>query len=140
MSLLRTHPGLSSAGPSLRPRRRLSHRRYDHGEIRASPDPFSGSQGSPFWGLPQFLGHLGAAPIGRTARQPRREALAILDADVDREALRAAARSLFGPDADPDLVTDARAVFADAIAGATRARFASLPGGESSWSRSSPAL
>ncbi|MFO1460741.1 MAG: hypothetical protein U1G08_15220 [Verrucomicrobiota bacterium] len=82
-------------------------------------------------GLPQFLGHLGAALSDARRDNPRREALAILDADVDREALRAAARSLFGPDADPDLVTDARAVFADAIAGATRARFASLPGGES---------
>ena len=82
-------------------------------------------------GLPQFFGHLGIALSDARRDDPKRAALATLDAGGDRESLRAAARSLFGPDADPDLAADARALFSDAIAGASRARFASLPGGES---------
>ncbi|MBL9172109.1 MAG: hypothetical protein JNL10_01120 [Verrucomicrobiales bacterium] len=82
-------------------------------------------------GLPQFFGHLGIALSDARRENPKREALATLDAGGDRDALQAAARNLFGPDADPDLAADARTLFSEAISGATRARFASLPGGES---------
>lgn len=82
-------------------------------------------------GLPQFFAHLGMALTASRRDAPKREALAVLAAGSERDALRAAARRLFGPDADPDLVADARALFSEALGGASNARFASLPTGES---------
>lgn len=81
---------------------------------------------------PQLAFHLRSAVKLSRIAQPRENALRTLM--QDREAVSAASRSvaaktLFGRDADPDLVQDARRIFGDAMANAQAAQFAALPDG-----------
>src|SRR5205085_2155008 len=66
--------------------------------------------------LPQFVGHL------FNAKHTMRVEASRNPADV---------KSTFGPDVDPQLVTDARAAFGDVFGQAESAQFAVLPNGES---------
>ncbi len=99
----------------------------------------SGASLRPLWwfagfilliGLPQFAAHLGIALATLRREAPRIEALHRLAAENDRSLRTADARRLFGSDADPDLITDARPVVGEAFAAASAAQFATLPGGE----------
>lgn len=100
----------------------------------------SGASLRPIWwfagfflliGVPQLCAHLWLA-VGTLKREaPRLAALQEISAGTDPEARAAAARLLFGPDADSTLVTDARALFGEALAKAEVAQFAVLPNGDS---------
>ncbi len=79
---------------------------------------------------PQLAGNLWLALASHRADAPRREALSKLATDPDPAVRGAAAKLLFGPDADPGQTTDARAIFGDALSQAEEARFAILPKGE----------
>jgi hypothetical protein len=57
-------------------------------------------------------------------------ALQNLSADSSSEARKESAKLLFGPDADADLIIDAKPAFGQALCKAETARFASLPGAE----------
>jgi hypothetical protein len=81
--------------------------------------------------LPQFIGHLWFAIGAAKQEMPRVAALEQISSAPDIEVRHAAAKLLFGPDADPQLVTDARRIFGDALEKAELAHFAALPNGES---------
>ncbi|MBN8249463.1 MAG: hypothetical protein J0L84_18715 [Verrucomicrobia bacterium] len=82
--------------------------------------------------FPQVLGHWYTAVRTRNAEVPRAAALARLaDTTLATAADRTAdARSLFGPDADPQLISDVRSAYGEVFAGAEFAQFAVLPQGE----------
>lgn len=82
-------------------------------------------------GAPQLLAHFWLALRAQQQEAPRLAALQLLAGDAARSERQRAARELFGTDADPDLVTDARSVFGEALDQADVARFAALPSGES---------
>lgn len=79
--------------------------------------------------LPQFVWHLRAGIRALEREAPRALALAALAPANPPGARADAARQLFGPDADPQRVADARPLFADALARAEVAQFAALPDG-----------
>ncbi len=79
-------------------------------------------------GAPQFAVHLLDAVDSAPDAAALAHALAALDDPVDG---REAAQRLFGPNADPRLAVDAGGVLGDVVAGATVAKFAVLPPGES---------
>lgn len=80
--------------------------------------------------VPQTGIHLWTALAHQRASAPRFAALENF-AGSDPQARSAAAKLLFGPDADESLVTDARKLFGDPFGNAAHAAFASLPAGES---------
>lgn len=81
--------------------------------------------------IPQVLGHGYRALRTRNAEAPLAAALARLgEATPAAAADRAAdARSLFGPDADPQLISDVRSSYGEVFSGAQFAQFAVLPDG-----------
>lgn len=85
---------------------------------------------------PQIAGHFYRALHTTQSEAPRAAALERLAAPGDPvsrandPARTADARSLFGPDADPQLISDVRAAYGEAFADAEFAQFAVLPGGE----------
>jgi hypothetical protein len=81
-------------------------------------------------GGPQFLAHLYFAISTRQNETPRIEAMRNLAGNSSSQVRHESVKLLFGPDADADLVIDARPAFGDALAKAEVARFASLPTGE----------
>jgi len=77
--------------------------------------------------VPQLAWHLWSGTTTVSREAPRVEALAILaNASAEPAARAEAARRLFGPDADPQLVVDSRRVFDFAPKPAEVAQFASL--------------
>lgn len=80
--------------------------------------------------VPQFAGHLWRAVSHMKANAPHIVAMETLSNSSDAEARSAAVKLLFGPDADPQLVIDARPAFGDAFDKAGIAAFASLPDGD----------
>ena len=82
-------------------------------------------------GLPQFVAHLYLAVRAQQAEAPRRAALETLAANVNSAERTAAAKMIFGPDAAPELITDARKMPGAALASSEFAQFAILPTGES---------
>ena len=82
-------------------------------------------------GLPQFMALLYFAVTDLRGEQPRVAAMATLASETRPEARRESAKLLFGPDADADLVVDARKVLGAPLAKAQVAQFASFPTGES---------
>lgn len=81
--------------------------------------------------LPQLIGHLWLSKGAAKQDAPRQAALKQLGESPDTEARDAAVKALFGPDADSQLVVDARKIFGDAFQVAEFANFATLPNGES---------
>ncbi|MCC6233516.1 MAG: hypothetical protein IT580_12775 [Verrucomicrobiales bacterium] len=98
--------------------------------------------------LPQFAFHLTRAISGSQSDAPRAAALKALEqsptpspSPTSQTTVSAtpqpprpraeAAKELFGPDVDPALILDARAMFGDALAQAESAHFAAFPSGES---------
>jgi hypothetical protein len=79
---------------------------------------------------PQFVGHLYRALNASRQAAPRIAALRELATSTEIETRRAAARQLFGPDAEPHLVTDARRTFIESFKSADLAQYAILPNGE----------
>jgi hypothetical protein len=87
--------------------------------------------------FPQIIGHFYKALHTTKTEAPRTAALEQLatipsdDAPNANAAARSAdAKSLFGPDADPQLISDVRAAYGDVFAQAEFAQFAVLPNGE----------
>lgn len=80
--------------------------------------------------VPQLIAHLYLALHVNQSETPRTRALEQITTAPDGGTRAADAQSLFGPDADPQLIIDARPMFGDAFATADLAQFASLPGGE----------
>lgn len=85
--------------------------------------------------LPQFFGHLYKALHTTKTEVPRALAMARLaepavDTETNAAVRRADAKILFGPDADPQLVSDVRAKYGDVFANAEFAQFSMLPNGE----------
>lgn len=88
--------------------------------------------------VPQVIGHFYKALHTAKAEAPRTAALEQLaesanpnSATATNTAARSAdAQSLFGPDADPQLIIDARPMFGEAFATAELAQFAPLPNGD----------
>ena len=80
--------------------------------------------------LPQFAGHLVIALRTLETEAPRDAALELLASEAPVEDQQAAAKRLFGPDADAQRVADARAMFGDALAPGEIARFAAFPDGD----------
>lgn len=80
---------------------------------------------------PQFIGHFWKALDAMKQEAPRVAALEQLATNSDTATRAAAVKLLFGPDADAQLVTDARKVFGDAFEQAELAQFAALPNGDS---------
>ncbi len=80
--------------------------------------------------VPQLVGHFYVALRTTKAEAPRTAALEQLGSSGDADSLKAAAKILFGPDANAPLTTDARQMFGDAFANAGFARFAVLPNGD----------
>lgn len=80
---------------------------------------------------PQFAASLFLALETLKSATPRFAALEQLATSRDGETRLAAAKLLFGPDADPQLVTDARSMFNDVFATAQSALFAALPNADS---------
>lgn len=84
--------------------------------------------------LPQIVGSLWMAIQAGNAAAPRNLALDQLAAPAHGEAdagvRQAAVKLLFGPDADAQLIIDARQVFGDAFEQAESAPFATLPNGD----------
>lgn len=80
--------------------------------------------------VPQLIGHFYLAFHVNKTETPRTAALEQIAAAPDSDTRAADAQSLFGPDADPQLIVDARSMFGDVFATAELAQFASLPGGE----------
>jgi len=80
--------------------------------------------------VPQLAGHLYLALRVNKSETPRTSALERIATAPGSDTRAADAQSLFGPDADPQLIIDARPMFGDAFAAAELAQFASLPGGE----------
>ena len=80
---------------------------------------------------PQVIGHFWKALDAMKKEAPRVAALEQIATDSGAETRSAAVKLLFGPDADAQLVTDARKVFGDAFEQAELAQFAALPNGDS---------
>ena len=80
--------------------------------------------------VPQLIGHLYLALRVNQSETPRTQALEQIATTPKSDTRAADAQSLFGPDADPQLIIDARPMFGDVFTGAELAQFASLPGGE----------
>ncbi len=80
--------------------------------------------------VPQLIGHLYLALRVNKSETPRTQALEQIAAAPKGDTRVADAQSLFGPDADPQLIIDARPMFGAVFTGAELAQFASLPGGE----------
>ncbi len=81
--------------------------------------------------VPQLIGHVCLALRALEAEAPRTAALdQIARRDpADKASLSNAAKILFGPDVDPQLITDARNTFGGAFSAAELAPFAILPDG-----------
>lgn len=79
--------------------------------------------------LPQFVLHLRHSLELKRADDRVQQALSTFATSVDRTARAAAAREVFGPDADPDLILDARTQMAASLPGSTQAAWASFPDG-----------
>ncbi len=82
---------------------------------------------------PQFVFHMRSALATAKIAEPRVAALRTLGQprdDVTAEARTVAAKTLFGLDADADLIQDARPMHGDVLAEADPAVFAVLPEGE----------
>lgn len=81
---------------------------------------------------PQVLGHFYQAVQTIRAEAPRAAAMERLAHPTSSNAAARSqdARSLFGPDADPQLISDARHSYGDVFANAEFAQFAVLPEGE----------
>ena len=81
---------------------------------------------------PQVLGHFYQAVQTTRAEAPRAAAMERLAHPTSSNAAARSqdARSLFGPDADPQLISDARHSYGDVFADAEFAQFAVLPEGE----------
>lgn len=84
--------------------------------------------------VPQVVGHFYMALNTAKTEAPRAAALEQLAASAnespDTAARRMDAKSLFGPDADPQLISDVRAVYGDVFSSADFAQFAVLPNSE----------
>lgn len=84
--------------------------------------------------VPQVVGHFYKALLTAKTEAPRATALEQLAAPANDKTNTAAramdAKSLFGPDADPQLISDVRAAYGDVFAEAEFAQFAVLPNGE----------
>jgi hypothetical protein len=84
--------------------------------------------------VPQIAGHFYKALHTTRAEAPRAAALEQLAApandNTDNAARSLDAKSLFGPDADPQLISDVRAAYGEVFAEADFAQFAVLPNGE----------
>jgi hypothetical protein len=84
--------------------------------------------------FPQIIGHFYKALVTTRTEAPRAAALAqiaVPSGDDTSTAARAMdAKSLFGPDVNPQLISDVRAAYGDLFAEAEFARFAVLPNGE----------
>ncbi|HEX5221193.1 MAG TPA: hypothetical protein VFZ59_16640 [Verrucomicrobiae bacterium] len=80
---------------------------------------------------PQLVGHFWNARDAMKKEAPRLAALEQIATSPDPETRSNAAKLLFGPDANAQLVTDARKVFGDAFEQAELAQFAALPNGDS---------
>ena len=80
--------------------------------------------------VPQLIGHFYRALHVNKGETPRTQALEQIASTPKSDRRTADAQSLFGPDADPQLIIDARPMFGDVFTGAELAQFASLPGGE----------
>lgn len=82
-------------------------------------------------GGPQFVYHVYRATQAVAVGTPRESLLRELAGAADRESRASVLRRLVGPDGDPDLVTDAKPVFGNALEAAEVARLASFASGES---------
>ncbi len=84
--------------------------------------------------FPQVIGHFYKALTTPRTEAPRAAALEQLAAPANDSTSTAArsldAKSLFGPDADPQLISDVRAAYGEVFAEADFAQFAVLPNGE----------
>ncbi len=84
--------------------------------------------------VPQVVGHFYKALNTAKTEAPRTAALEQLATPTNNNTNTAArsmdAKSLFGPDADPQLISDVRAAYGDVFANADFAKFAVLPNGE----------
>lgn len=84
--------------------------------------------------FPQVIGHFYKALHTTKTEAPRAAALEQLSAPANDSTNAAArsmdAKSLFGPDADPQLISDVRAAYGEVFADADFAQFAVLPNGE----------
>lgn len=83
--------------------------------------------------VPQVIGHFYKATHTTKAEVSRSAALEQLAEPSNTNAASRSldAKSLFGPDVDPQLISDVRTVYSDAFADADFAQFAVLPNGES---------
>jgi hypothetical protein len=82
--------------------------------------------------VPQIIGHFYKAVQTTKTEAPRAAALEQLAEPSNTNAATRSldAKSLFGPDADPQLISDVRALYGDVFAAADFAQFAVLPNGE----------
>lgn len=82
--------------------------------------------------FPQIIGHFYKALHTTKTEAPRTAALEQLAAPSQTNATARSmdAKSLFGPDADPQLISDVRAAYGEVFAEAGFAQFAVLPNGE----------
>ncbi|HMO63615.1 MAG TPA: hypothetical protein PKE47_00030 [Verrucomicrobiota bacterium] len=82
--------------------------------------------------FPQVIGHFHKAVQTTKAEAPRTAALEQLAAPNDTNAATRSvdAKALFGPDVDPQLISDVRAAYGEVFAAADFAQFAVLPNGE----------
>lgn len=79
--------------------------------------------------FPQFVFHLRNGLELKRADDRVQQALSTFATSTDRAARSAAATEVFGPDADPDLILDARTQMAASLPGSTQAAWASFPDG-----------
>lgn len=82
--------------------------------------------------VPQIIGHFYEAIQTTRSEAPRTAALAQLTEPSHTNLVSRTldAKSLFGPDVDPQLISDVRAAYGDVFADAEFAQFAALPNGE----------
>ncbi len=80
--------------------------------------------------VPQFIGHCYRALKTAKTEAPRAEALEQIATRTNPAARENDAKALFGPDADPQLITDVRRAHGDVFATAEFAQFAILPNGD----------
>lgn len=80
--------------------------------------------------VPQFIGHCYRALKTAKTEAPRAEALEQIATRTNSAARENDAKALFGPDADPQLITDVRRAHGDVFATAEFAQFAILPNGD----------
>lgn len=82
--------------------------------------------------LPQVIGHFYKALQTTKAEAPRAAAMEQIASTTSENSTTRSddAKSLFGPDADPQLISDVRQAYGDVFANAELAQFAVLPNGE----------